>query len=70
MTGLRIRNFLYNWNFNTGFEISSVGTPEISPYTKFEQPMIAVKHLTRRAKNGYAVVCNMATLRSRASIFF
>ena len=24
-------------NFDTGFEISSVGIPEISPYTKFHQ---------------------------------
>ena len=36
--------------------ISSVGIPEISPYTKGEQPRIAVKHLTRHAKNGNSVV--------------
>ena len=53
-----------------GLGISSVGIPEISPYTKSEQPRIAGKHLTRHAKNGYAVVGNIATLRSRASIFF
>jgi len=53
-----------------GLGISSVGIPEISPYTKSEQPRIAGKHLTRHAKNGYAVVANIATLRSRASIFF
>ena len=53
-----------------GLGISSVGNPEISPYTKSEQPRIAGKHLTRHAKNGYAVVVNIATLRSRASLFF
>ena len=36
--------------------ISSVGIPEISPYTKSEQPRIAGKHLTRHAKNGDAAV--------------
>ena len=50
--------------------LSSVGIPEISPYTKSEQPRIAGKHLTRHTKNGYAVVANIATLRSRASLFF
>ena len=39
-----------------GLGISSVGIPEISPYTKSEQPRIAKKHLTRHAKNGYSVV--------------
>ena len=39
-----------------GLEISSVGILEISPYTKSEQPRIAGKHLTRHAKNDYAVV--------------
>ena len=53
-----------------GLGISSVGIPEISPYTKSEQPRIAGKHLTRHVKNSYAVVCNIATLRSRASLFF
>ena len=53
-----------------GFGISSVGIPEISPYTKSVQPRIAGKHLTRHAKNGYAVVANIATLRSRASLLF
>ena len=53
-----------------GFGISSVGIPKISPYTKSEQPRIAGKHLTRQAKNGYAVVANIATLRSRASLLF
>ena len=53
-----------------GLGISSVGIPEISPYTKSEQPRIAGKHLTRHAKNSFAVVANIATLRSRASIFF
>ena len=53
-----------------GLGISSVGIPEISPYTKSEQPRIAGKHLTRHAKNSYVVVANIATLRSRASIFF
>ena len=53
-----------------GLGISSVGIPEISPYTKSGQPRIAGEHLTRHAKNSYAVVCNIATLRSRASLFF
>ena len=52
------------------FELSFVGILEISPYTKSEQPRIAGKHLTRHAKNGYSVVANIATLRSRASLFF
>ena len=43
-------------NFDTGFGISSVGIPKISPYTKSEQPRVAGKHLTRHAKNGYAAV--------------
>ena len=40
----------------TGFEISSVGIPEISRYTKSEQPRVAGKPLTIHAKNGYAAV--------------
>ena len=39
-----------------GLVISSVGIPEISSYTKSEQPRVAGKHLTRHAKNGYAAV--------------
>ena len=39
-----------------GFGISSVGIPEMSPYTKSEQPRVAGKHLTRHAKNDYAAV--------------
>ena len=39
-----------------GLGISSVGIPEISPYTKSEHPRIAGKHITRHAKNGYSVV--------------
>ena len=39
-----------------GLEISSVGIPEISPYTKPEQPRVAGKHLTIHAKNCYAAV--------------
>ena len=35
---LRLLNLFYKMNFNTGFEISSVGILNISPYTKFEQP--------------------------------
>ena len=42
-----------------GLGISSVGIPEISPYTKSEQPRIAGKHLTRHAKNSYSVVANI-----------
>ena len=39
-----------------GLGISSIGIPEISPYTKSEQPRIAGKNLTRYVKNGYSVV--------------
>ena len=39
-----------------GRGISSAGIPEISPYTKSEQPRIAGKPLTKHAKNGYSVV--------------
>ena len=42
--------------FDTGIGIISVGIPEISPYTKSEQPRIAGKHLNTHAKNGYSVV--------------
>ena len=48
-------NFCSKKNFETGFEIRSVGILDISPYTKSEQPRIAEKHLTRRAKNGNSV---------------
>ena len=53
--------------FDAGFGICSVGTPEILPYTKSEQPRITEKRLPRHAKNGYTAV---ATLSSRASLFF
>ena len=43
-------------NFDTEFEISSVGILEISLYTKSEQRRVAAKHLTRHAKTGYAAV--------------
>ena len=39
-----------------GLGTSSVGIPEISPYTKSEQPRVVGKHLTRHAKNGYAAI--------------
>ena len=66
----RAHNFFSKRNFDIGLGISSVGIPEISPYTKSEQPRIAGNHLTRHAKNDYAVVANIATLRSRFSLFF
>ena len=50
---LRLLNFFSKRNLDTRFEISSVGIPEISPYTKYR---MAGKHLTRHAKNGYAAV--------------
>ena len=54
-----------------GLGISSVGIPEISPYTKSEQPRVTGKHLTRHTKNGYAAVAiELATLLSRASNFW
>ena len=45
-----------------GVGISSVGIPEISPYTKSEQPRIAGKHSTRHAKTAillwlYSIPC-------------
>ena len=58
---LRLRNSFSKGNFDTGFEIISVGIPETSPYTKSE-PRVAGKHLTRPAKNGYAAVAILATL--------
>ena len=53
---LRLRKFFSKRNLDTGFEISSVGILEISPYTKSEQRRVAGKHSTRHAKNGYAAV--------------
>ena len=47
-----------------GLGISSVDQPSLG------QPRIAGKHLTRHAKNGHSVFANIATLRSRASLFF
>ena len=47
-----------------GLGISSVDIPEISPYTKSEQPRIAAKHLTRHAKNGYSVAAAVARLKN------
>ena len=55
-------------NFDTGFEISSVGILDISQYTKYEQPRVAGKHLTRHAKNGYAAVAILATLLPMAGV--
>ena len=52
---LRPRTFFSKRNFDTRFRISSVGIPEISPYTKSKQPRITGKHLTRLAKNGNSV---------------
>ena len=74
---LRLCNFFSKRNFDTGVGISFVGIPEISPYTKSEQPRIAGKHLTRHAgkhstrhaKNGYSDVVKQHPLRSRASLF-
>ena len=53
-----------------GLRISSVGIPEISPYTKFEQPRIAAKHLTKHAENGYAAVAIWHPLRSLEPPYF
>ena len=61
-------NFFSKWNFDTEFGIISVGISGISPYTKSEKPRVAVKHLMRHAKNGYAVVA-IATLCSCSSNF-
>ena len=51
-----------------GLGISSVDIPEISPYTKSEQPRIAAKHLTRHAKNGYSVAAAVARLKKNVHI--
>ena len=53
---LRFLNFFSKRNFDTGYEISSVGITDFSVYTKSEQLRIAGKHLTRLVKNGYAAV--------------
>ena len=59
---LRLGSFFSKRNLDTGFEISSVDIPEISPHTKCEQPRVAGKHLMRLAKNGMAAVTYRATL--------
>ena len=59
---LGLRNFFSKRNFDTGFEISFVGTIDISSYTQSKQPRIAGKHLTRLAKNGMSVVTYIATM--------
>ena len=56
MPSLRLRNLFSMRNFDTEFEISFVGTMNISSYTKSEQPRVAEKYLTRLAKNGMAAV--------------
>ena len=53
---LKLRNFYSKRNFDTELEIGSVGIPEISPYTKSEQPTVAGQHITRHAKYRYAAV--------------
>ena len=59
---LRLRKFLSKRNFDTGFEISFVGTMDISPYTQSELPRVSGKHSTKLAKNGMAAVTYIATL--------
>ena len=59
---LRLCNFFSRRNFDRGFEISSVGILDISPYPKSEQHRVAGNHLTRHAKNGYNAVGILATL--------
>ena len=49
-------------NIDTGFEISFVGTVDISTYTQSEQPRVAGKHLTILAKNGMAAATHTATI--------
>ena len=56
ITKFELRNLFSRKNFNRGFEISFDSTMNISMYTQSEQPMVAGKHLTRPAKNGYAAV--------------
>ena len=67
---LRLRNFFSKRNFDTGLEISFVGTMDISSYTQSEQPTAAEKYLTRLAKNGMVAVTCIATLLRRASLSF
>ena len=45
-----------------GLGISSVGIPEILPYTKSERLGVTGKYLTRHAKNGYAAVAKWQPL--------
>ena len=56
MASLRLFNCFSKRNFDTEFEISSIGILDISPCMKSEQPRVAGKHLTRQVKNGYAAV--------------
>ena len=62
----KVTNDIPKWiyfhkNWTTGFEISFVGTINIS-YTQSQQPRVAENHLTRLAKNGMVVVTYIATL--------
>ena len=68
---LRLRNFYSKRNLDTEFEVSLVGTmdKDISWYTQSELPMVAGKHLTRHAKNGYAAVAILATLLRGPQVF-
>ena len=50
---LRLNNFLSKRNFDTGFEISFVGTMDISLYTKSEQPKVERKYLRDLRKTAY-----------------
>ena len=61
MPSLRLRNLFSKRNFDTEFEISFVGTINISSHTQSEQLRVAAKPFTRLAKNGMADVTHIAT---------
>ena len=69
-SSLRLHNFFSKRNFETEFEISFVGTMDISSYTQSEQPRVAGKHSTRLAKNAMAAVTYIATLLSKPPSFW
>ena len=68
-SSLRFRNFFSKRNFDIEFEISFVGTMDISLYTQSEQRRVAGKHLTRLAKNSMAAVTYIATLLCESPSF-
>ena len=65
MPSLRLHNFFFKGNFNTGFDISFVGTMHIWSYTQSEQH----RGGSRKALNDMAAVTYIATLLRGLSKF-